>query len=357
MHQHWEFALERALAAPDASHVCVLTDRMVFRDGSLPEIVEISARHPERIVSYNLDVVLDMEEPVRVWEQPWSGRVFELEVARLARMAAQSQFPEALPRLLNCIVPGQAIAALRERFGTVFGRGAPDFSFAFRCLVVFDSIAYYDRACLVQHGLAVSTGIAAVRGVMSPELRDFHSRRDSGPIHAAAPVPAFETVTNAKVNEYCLVRALKGGERLPPVDRDAYLAMNDRDAAAMEDSATKARTRELLRQAGWGRLRRLRFDLANTARAALDVNGPRDFLGRAARRLLYAPGLRAAAVRLPTYSTPGEALAAARSGRTMPGASEWHLHRLVMAGGPLHELEGVDAGLADAPALRMKQSA
>src|SRR5690242_19265845 len=64
MSAHWEWAIEEALRLYPASHFIYLTDRMMFRRGALPEVLNLAARYPEKVISYNHDRILDNATPI-----------------------------------------------------------------------------------------------------------------------------------------------------------------------------------------------------------------------------------------------------------------------------------------------------
>ena len=104
MSPHWDWAMREALRT-EASHFTVLTDRMVYRPAELTCLLKIVAQHPSRIVSYKHDRVADLKAPIRVEQQAWTGKLFEIQSARLLALTSQAILHESLPRMLNCIVP------------------------------------------------------------------------------------------------------------------------------------------------------------------------------------------------------------------------------------------------------------
>jgi glycosyltransferase involved in cell wall biosynthesis len=105
MPQHWEWAMEQARALDDPTHVAFLTDRMVFRPGSLARLLGHLERHPDRVVSYNHDALDDVRRPVRLFQKRGSDRVFRIPVRVLVERAARAVPLVYLPRMLNCAVP------------------------------------------------------------------------------------------------------------------------------------------------------------------------------------------------------------------------------------------------------------
>jgi cellulose synthase/poly-beta-1,6-N-acetylglucosamine synthase-like glycosyltransferase len=66
MTDHWNWAFARLRDDFPAPLVSMVTDRMVMRPGALAGLLELSAAHPERLVSYNHDAVDDRGTPVRL---------------------------------------------------------------------------------------------------------------------------------------------------------------------------------------------------------------------------------------------------------------------------------------------------
>ena len=164
MTHHWDWALQGALASYEANHFVFLTDRMMFKPGSLRSILDIVQLHPDRIVSYNHDMIDDDQRPIRVEQYPWTGKLFEVRCLRLSYIYSQCHTHYCLPRMLNSVAPRTVLEVVRERFGNYFSSIAPDFNFGFRCLEVCDSILFYDRSPIFHYALDRSNGASVTRG-------------------------------------------------------------------------------------------------------------------------------------------------------------------------------------------------
>jgi len=248
---HWEWALQRALEVTPATHIAFLTDRMVVKQGRLEGVLQTVAAHPERVVSYDHDRVEDASHPVRLLRCASTRKLFEVDARHLLQMSARVILSTSLPRMMNSIVPVGVIERVRERFGTVFDSVSPDFCFAFRCLAVVDNILFLDDAVLLHRALDRSNGASYARGVPSADSADFEKQLGRRPRNHAAPVPEFETITNAIVHEYCVVRAEARSPRFPEVDRPSYLAAIAQDLRGVEDPRIATLLRQQLAAHGW----------------------------------------------------------------------------------------------------------
>ena len=252
MTAHWEWAVGQALADDDVERVGILTDRMIFRSGMLAPVVEAARAAPHTLVSYTMDRLNDWLDPPVLEQEEWSGRVVEIDSAHLLGLAAQrAVLPGCLPRMLNCVVPRAVFDAVRARFGSVFESVSPDYAFAFRSLVVLDSIRFVDASCMVSYGHTRSNGMSIARGVASPDAHDFKANLEAGGMNAATPIPELQTVRNAVYNEYCFVRAEARTDKTPPLRRSAYLAAINQDLGLVDNDDLRRETIAILQREGW----------------------------------------------------------------------------------------------------------
>jgi hypothetical protein len=335
MADHWRWAVNHVLTDDRTSHVSVLTDRMIFRDGAVADVLQRVAAHPECVVSYNHDAVLDADTPVRVFLQEWTGRDFVVDSELLLRLGGKLVYPEALPRLLNCVVPRDVIAAVADRYGEPFGDSAPDYRFAFRCLTVVPAIVYYDRPCLVHYAQGSSTGGTWGRGEQPPDSPTFLLQPAPFP---ASPVPDLRSVRNSVVHEYTTVRLEAGDPRMPPVNLDRYLALIDKELHEIKDERRYREVEDLLRASGWTTAKRIRYRSRDVASLLRDVRRARRLASRVLWRLRNRGRLQALVGRLErlageavapvTFATAGEALEYARSNARSPDPEATHLRWL-----------------------------
>lgn len=286
MTDHWSWAFGQLRERFPAPLTTMVTDRMVMRPGALAALLKLADAHPGRLVSYNHDAVDDTVTPVRLRLQERSERAFELSVDRLLHRCSHLYFHAAIPRVMNCIVPESLLESVERRFGSLFASISPDHCFGFRCLDLLDTIIYFDSCPLVHYGLARSNGESYARGVQSSDGEDFQRHLGGTPMNASAPVPAFHSLTNAVVNEYCFVRDESPSGRLPPLEMTRYLGAMARDTSRLEDPALRAQMRRLLDEQGWRR-KRFRYWPAR-ARDLLELllQRPGPFLRLLQRRLL-----------------------------------------------------------------------
>jgi len=256
MSPHWEWALGAALDGSDATHVLYLTDRMIFRPGELARVAEAVAVEPDRVLSYNNDLVDDARRPIVVQLEAWSGRVVRVDTSRLLDLAARSIFSRALPRMLNSVAPRSVLDELRVQFGSVFESISPDYAFAFRCLAAEREVLFYDAPVVIAYGLDRSNGTSVTRGVETSDTLDFLADLGDVEPNYAAPVPGFRLGANGMIHEYCVARDLVDGSRFPPVRRGRYLARMARDAKLVEDPVRRRQVDDLLRASGWSGWRR-----------------------------------------------------------------------------------------------------
>jgi hypothetical protein len=249
MTAHWQWALRRGLQRPGLTHVVYLTDRMVFKAGALLRLLQLTAQHPDRVISYNHDRIDDVGRPVRLEQRDWTGSLFDVPSGHLLNLTARAIVPPCLPRMLNCIAPVQMLEQLERRFGSVFASLSPDYAFAYRLLATVDGILYHDAAPLIHYALDRSNGASFARGVASKDSLDFIANLANATINTRAPIPGFRTATNPIFHEYGVVGAEVGG--LPPIDRFQYLGMMEFDCRQLRDPSLKRAMASLLREEGW----------------------------------------------------------------------------------------------------------
>jgi hypothetical protein len=234
MTHHWDWALRTALDESSATHVVILTDRMMFKHGCLKALMAIVAQRPNQIISYAHDRVVDHLKPIAVELSPWSDEVVQLSAARLLALSSQGSFPWALPRLLNSVVPRAILEEMRSHYGSIVGSISPDYSFCYRSLALVERIAYWDRAPTVHYALEQSNGHSFSRGVSTAASEDFVSTiRET--IFARAPIPGIRTGGNAMLHEYCVARDESGSNKFPAIDLDAYTKLIRDDIVQLEN--------------------------------------------------------------------------------------------------------------------------
>jgi hypothetical protein len=251
MSLHWEWALQAALQRSSDTTFTYLSDRMVFKDGALRDLVNIASEHSNRVISYDDDMVDDSTATVQLHMRDWTGKVFEIDSAHLLYLSARAFYPPCIPRMLNSLVPRAVIEAIVERFGSVFASISPDFCFAYRCLFLVESILYYDRPALIQYGILRSNGMSYARGLMGTDNADFIGQLAGVSMNFATPIPEFQSNINAVLNEYCVVKLETRSSKFPEVDRRRYLAEIALGLRHLKDPHLARSMKNLLRSKGW----------------------------------------------------------------------------------------------------------
>ena len=257
MTHHWNWALSRATGLFRQNHFLFLTDRMIFRDGSLAELLPILTAYPQDVVSYSHDRIDDLTTPVALELNPWTGSVLKVSCSKRISKAAGMTFHPSLPRMLNCAVPRSVLTAITARFGTVFDSVSPDFCFCFRLLGMQNHILYYDKPILVQYGMNRSNGASTSMGLPTRDHMDFRKHLPrSHPALPCSPLPEVLTVGNAIINEYSFVNR-ELGMTFPPINMNKYLHHIAIELLEFRDGHTQSKLFELLRLHGWRRSSRL----------------------------------------------------------------------------------------------------
>jgi glycosyl transferase family 2 len=328
MSPHWQWALERALESPATTHVMYLTDRLVMRPGALGELLTLAERHPDDVLTFGDDTIVDYRQPVTISERPWTGKLLRIDSAQLLRVLARGILLGA-PTMLNTIAPRRVLEDIADTYGSVFASIAPDHCFSYRCLDRVDSILHWDRVVIVQRALWRSNGFSQIRGVSNADHVDFLRELGESRINQHAPVPELLTVTNAIYNEYEFVRSERPSSKLSPLRRHYYLGANARDVARLEDPDLRARMHRVLSEHGWSNRTRLRYALGLSLSAAgYYWRRPHTVL----RRLLRRPATS------PQFGDSAEALAYALEHPSVARTKPDHLWPLMSRPGAAREI-------------------
>jgi len=221
MTQHWQWALEQV--PEDSRHVTFLTDRMVYKPGALQKLGAIAHSHPDMIISYMHDRIIDDQLPVRLEQYEWSGNLYRIKCSRLVRMVAESFLHGCLPRMLNSVVPRRVLSEVQNRFGSVFSSLAPDFSFCFRVLSTQKHIMYLDESLLVHYALDRSNGTTIMRGNLTQDSADYLATIGGDIVYVAAPIPELTMVHNAIMHEFNVAKAETSSPKFPEINFLKYL--------------------------------------------------------------------------------------------------------------------------------------
>jgi hypothetical protein len=284
MSPHWQWALEQALEPAATTHVTYLTDRFLMRPGVWEGLLRLAERHPDEVLTYGDDTIVDYQEPVTIAERPWTGEVLRVDADRLLRVLGRGIHMVA-PSMLNSLVPRRVLEDIQASYGSVFASIAPDHCFGYRCLDRVDSILHWDRAAIIQRALDRSNGFSQIRGVTNAAHVDFLRQLGERRINEHAPVPELLTVTNAIYNEYEYVRGEGASSKIPPLRRHYYLGANARDVRRLEDAELRIRMQKVLADHGWSPWVRLRYVLGLcTSAAGYFWRHPRSLARRLLRR-------------------------------------------------------------------------
>lgn len=259
MVKHWNFAIKRALQM-GASHITVLTDRMMFKAGELDLLLRVVERHPSKIISYRHDRIIDHQQPVRLFLNEWTGKLWEINSAQLLYLTSQSLLHESLPRMLNCIVPRSILNGTEKTFGNIFDSLAPDLSFCYRALALEDSILYYDKAPIIMWAQNRSVGHTEARGITNSDHSDFFANVTQEELYCSAPIPELRTVLNSIIHHYCFVKQESGNPKFVEVDKDRYLRFVAKDLEDFEDEDSKKEMEKILLTRGWTPPRRNKME-------------------------------------------------------------------------------------------------
>jgi hypothetical protein len=217
---HWDWALRQVLDRSGATHITVHRDREWSKRGSWGALGAKSAQHPRSIVSFAVDSITNTPPPLRLWQPPWSGKLLRIRTARVAELIASGRFlqagGQALPWLVNCVVPRPVLQSLLERFGDICRGASPDIAFIARVLGTFDHYLHADVVPAVLYAPDRSTSTAYLRGG-GPAYDDFRKLHGEGAWLELAPVPGIDLGSNMILHEYERVRRATNG-RLPPLD-------------------------------------------------------------------------------------------------------------------------------------------
>lgn len=254
MSGHWEWAIQEALRLYPASHFLYLTDRMMFRKNALKEVLDLAALYPHKIISYNLDRIVDNLKPIRVEEYPANEKLLEVPTLQLSRLLSEAaRIHPAVPRMLNCIVPRTVLERIHERFGNVFSSTSPDFNFCCRCLEVEESILFYDKAPIFHYALARSNGASVTRGEETIDNADFNAflRADRSSPNFATPIPELNTAVNYAFHEYCLFKRETNSVKFFDMNMENYLRANACELSEVTDPKRKEEVLALLLANGY----------------------------------------------------------------------------------------------------------
>jgi glycosyltransferase involved in cell wall biosynthesis len=252
MPDHWEWALQEVLNRSAASHVSVHYDRKISKPGEWRRLAAAAERHPATLLTYSVDQVCHWPPPIRVWQAPWTGRLFAIETAVTASAIAEGRFADvaqALPILSNCVVPRETLEAIAAHFGDICKSTGPDSAFMSRFLALAGRYIHLDRATGIIYGGHRSNGLGYLRG-SGGDFPDFLETFGNRSWLEAAPLPGINLGQNMLYHEYELARRASG-DRLPPLDRAAAIAEMAGSLVFVDAPELRTQLVALLRHEGW----------------------------------------------------------------------------------------------------------
>ena len=253
MPAHWDWALERALASHETTHLTVHYDRKVPKRGQMRRLLDAIDRHPDRVVTYSVDQVDERPPGYVLWQAPGTGRLYEIPTARVLEIATEGRIADmghAFPILSNCAVPRQVFADIRERFGDICDSTGPDIAFTFRFCALAGSYLHLDASLGIVYASHRSNGAGYLSGKPTDFL-DFKRAWGERPWLDAAPLPGLDLGWNLPFHEYELVRREIGGDELPPVSTQGYLHGLAHGLSYVDDQSRREELRALLVERGW----------------------------------------------------------------------------------------------------------
>ena len=241
MPKHWEWAKEQALGNPDISHICYLTDRMVFRKDTLEDLTTITECYADKVISYNNDSINDLELPVVLRQTPWTGKLFEVDSDSMINISAKSVWHYSSPRMLNTVVPKNTLKILVQKYGAVFESMSPDFCFLYKVLDTESTYLHFDKSFIIEYGMKRSNGYNYGKGIEIKDTDAFFKDilTDKMVFNQNSPVPEFHTIINAVVNEYCFVGQHPQSKKFQPLVMFEYFKANYRDFTNIENAELK----------------------------------------------------------------------------------------------------------------------
>ena len=247
MPKHWEWAKDQGLQNHEISHVCYLTDRMVFRRNAVSELIDAAGRFPDQVICYNADSVNDLQLPVVLRQLPWTGKLLEVSSDAVIKMSAGSVWHYSTPRMLNAVVPKTVFHKISQKYGIVFESISPDLCFLYKCLGTETDYLLLDKSLIIEYGMKRSNGNNAGKGIAVKDTSAFFKdiAKDGMTLNQDTPVPQFGTIINAVINEYCFIRKQTADSKFPALDMPAYFRANYQQFQYIEDESLKAKMEKI----------------------------------------------------------------------------------------------------------------
>jgi len=172
MPSHWDLA-SRAVAG---DYLLVLTNRCVLKQGALRRLSEFlrSGSGDVEIVNWGGDSYENASGLLSPRPSD-TGTMLRLKTSdvllRIARGSiSMMHHIDTLPLGMNSCVSRALVEKIRDREGHAFQSIAPDYNFAFSCLLNASELVHFDEAFVVAQGCEDSNGMNAVRGDVRPYM-------------------------------------------------------------------------------------------------------------------------------------------------------------------------------------------
>ena len=180
-------------------------------------------KYPAKIVSYSFDSIDDSVFPISVSQITYSGKLFEIQSASILKLYAEMERIQALPKMLNSVVPRKLAATILEKYGNCFFSMSPDYNFAFRCLDLEESILFYDRPLFISYGNTRSNGWNVLQGNFKKDALDFIKNLESTEVCFDTPIKDMWVLPNPIIHEYCYAKLPDVAHKFPEMNQTKYL--------------------------------------------------------------------------------------------------------------------------------------
>jgi glycosyltransferase involved in cell wall biosynthesis len=171
MVDHWNFAISFA----EGEYISIVTDRFTLLPPTLMIIDSVIEQTDTQCVSYLHDTI-SQRRGHRSIELPNPLSASIILSKEMLDDFASSRFTKRTPRFLNSFCSQEALNNIVQKFGSVFGGIAPDYSFSFRFLSLHSAYINLDAPLLLDHSPASSNGVALTRNQDNSASRDFARR-------------------------------------------------------------------------------------------------------------------------------------------------------------------------------------
>jgi hypothetical protein len=252
MPEHWEWALWQVIDRSNATHITLHYDRKLSKPRRWGALRSIASRYPEELITFPVDFVTIDPPPRRLWQPPWTGKLYSVTTAKTAALLAAARMTElgqTLPILSNCLVPRTTLLRMTERFGDICNSNSADAPFLCRYLTVDDRYLHYDRAIGIAYAPQRSAGMGYLRGE-GGDFADYLQTWGDRQWLERAPIPGLNLGHNMLFHEYEIARE-QTGDRLPPIDFDGYLRGLGEALRLKTNVAERESLKRILESHGW----------------------------------------------------------------------------------------------------------